>query len=43
MAQQGRLRGDAQGSGAQKHMKEAIGIAKSAQPVLYSLCQSYEA
>jgi len=28
---------------AQKHMKEAVGIAKSAQPVLYSLYQTYEA
>ena len=28
---------------AQKHMKEASGIAKSAQPVVYSLCQTYEA
>jgi quinol monooxygenase YgiN len=28
---------------AQEHMKEAVGIAKSAQPVVYSLCQTYEA
>ncbi|MGE0578251.1 MAG: putative quinol monooxygenase [Reyranella sp.] len=28
---------------AQKHMKEAAGIAKSAQPLIYSLCQTYEA
>lgn len=28
---------------AQRHMKEATSIAKSAQPVIYSLCQTYEA
>jgi len=28
---------------AQKHMKDAVSIAKSAQPVIYSLCQTYEA
>jgi quinol monooxygenase YgiN len=27
---------------AQRHMKEAIGIAKSAQPLVYSLCQTYD-
>lgn len=28
---------------AQQHMKEAVSLAKSAQPVIYSLCQTYEA
>lgn len=28
---------------AQKHMKEAVSLAKSAQPVIYSLCQTVEA
>src|SRR5262245_10476851 len=28
---------------AQKHMKEAVSIAKSAQPLVYSLRQTYEA
>lgn len=28
---------------AQHHMKEAVSLAKSAQPVLYSLRQTYEA
>jgi quinol monooxygenase YgiN len=28
---------------AQQHMKEASSVAKSAQPLVYSLCQTYEA